>query len=182
MPCQWILYTVTWGTYTYSSLRLYSLSVFSSPMSCCFLAKFFNNAKSFLTKSCHKAQAQYVLWHLHMSLHTFTPKVGFKLYCWDPNSKSRIYLKQSQKCTKNLFSLFPLFSVFFLLNPVLHESHTVYLHTTMLSISVVGDWRWCLCVLVFSAGVHCVWHHECHWFLFQLIQRSWQSLTIYNPG
>ena len=59
-------------------------------------------------------------------------KVGFYLFHWDPNAvKVESYLKQSQKCTKNLFSLFPLFSLIFLLYPVFHESHAVYLCTTM---------------------------------------------------
>ena len=61
-------------------------------------------------------------------------KVGFYLFHWDPNAvKVESYLKQSQNCTKKLIlpTVFPLFSLFFLLYPVFHDSHTVYLCTTM---------------------------------------------------
>ena len=43
-----------------------------------------------------------------------------------------IYLSSHINVLKNLFSPFPLFSLFFLLYPVSHESHTVYLRTTMM--------------------------------------------------
>ena len=58
----------------------------------------------------------------------------FACECVKRKEKFRVssYLfKQSQKCTKNLFLLFSLFFLFFLLHPVSHDSHTVYLHTTM---------------------------------------------------
>ena len=38
------------------------------------------------------------------------------------------------------------------------------------------------CLPIFTAGVPCLWHHERDRFLFQLLQRGWQPLTIHHPG